>query len=124
MRGLLNQLATVNKFQLSSQLITHILLDKAVSNVVNMPASCKLCHGPLATSISSLKQVECHSTCIQFACPGCIKANKPSFSILNLKNHIYDYHCAECMAEAPTHPLTTHFKAPQHSNSNSTTTTC
>ncbi|KIR38208.1 hypothetical protein I307_02463 [Cryptococcus deuterogattii 99/473] len=79
-----------------------------------MPASCKLCHGPFATSMSSLKQIGCHSTCIQFACPGCIKANKPAFSILNLKNHIYDYHCAECMAEAPIHPLTTHFKAQSH----------
>ncbi|WVQ81870.1 hypothetical protein IAT38_003997 [Cryptococcus sp. DSM 104549] len=72
-----------------------------------MPASCKLCHGPLAASSSLKPQVECHATCIQFACSGCVKANKPSFSFIDLKNHIYDYNCAECMATSPTAPLTT-----------------
>ncbi|WWC63281.1 uncharacterized protein I303_105881 [Kwoniella dejecticola CBS 10117] len=63
-----------------------------------MSPSCKLCHGPLA-SMPTSSQVECHANCLPFACPGCVKSNKPSFTILNLKNHIYDYQCSDCMAE-------------------------
>lgn len=36
-----------------------------------------------------------------FACPGCVAKDKKSFSILNMKNHIYDYQCHECMNEIP-----------------------
>jgi hypothetical protein len=36
-----------------------------------------------------------------FACPGCVAKDKKSFSILNMKNHIYDYSCNECMSEVP-----------------------
>ncbi|WVQ74950.1 hypothetical protein IAR50_004558 [Cryptococcus sp. DSM 104548] len=85
-------------------------------------SSCKLCHGPLASSPSIKKQAECHTTCIQFACPGCVKANKPSFSIINLNNHIYDYQCAECTAEAPAVPPVTHTKV--GAAPNATTTIC
>ncbi|WWC71580.1 uncharacterized protein I206_105538 [Kwoniella pini CBS 10737] len=63
-----------------------------------MSPSCKLCHGPL-TSVPTTNQIECHVNCLPFACPGCVKSNKSSFTILNLKNHIYDYQCSECMIE-------------------------
>ncbi|TYJ53104.1 hypothetical protein B9479_006285 [Cryptococcus floricola] len=84
-------------------------------------SSCKLCHGPLAPSASIKKPLECHATCIQFACPGCVKANKPSFSIINLNNHIYDYQCAECTAQTPTVSHVTHTKV---GSANATTTIC
>ncbi|OCF37936.1 hypothetical protein I316_00160 [Kwoniella heveanensis BCC8398] len=68
---------------------------------------CKLCHGPLAAAPAA-GQVNCHANCLPFACPLCVSSDKPSFSILNLNNHIYDYTCTECMAEsASSKPLTT-----------------
>ncbi|WVF72810.1 hypothetical protein IAT40_007628 [Kwoniella sp. CBS 6097] len=79
---------------------------------------CKLCHGPLATAPAA-GQVNCHANCLPFACPSCVSSDKPSYSILNLNNHIYDYTCAECMAEASTKPLTTttsFIKAHAHSH--------
>ncbi|WVR00006.1 hypothetical protein IAU59_007148 [Kwoniella sp. CBS 9459] len=78
---------------------------------------CKLCHGPLATAPAA-GQVNCHANCLPFACPSCVSSDKPSYSILNLNNHIYDYTCAECMAEAESEaspkPLTTFIKAHAH----------
>lgn len=38
---------------------------------------------------------------MSFACPGCVAKDKKSYSILNMKNHIYDYSCQECMNEVP-----------------------
>ncbi|KAK6910501.1 hypothetical protein L486_04737 [Kwoniella mangroviensis CBS 10435] len=67
-----------------------------------MSPSCKLCHGPLA-STPAANEVHCHANCLPFACPGCVKSNKPSYTIINLKNHIYDYQCSECMAENENH---------------------
>ncbi|WWC90723.1 uncharacterized protein L201_005660 [Kwoniella dendrophila CBS 6074] len=78
-----------------------------------MSPSCKLCHGPLA-AMPAANEVECHASCLPFACPGCIKSNKSSYTILNLKNHIYDYQCQECMIENSSKPLTTIINAHHH----------
>ena len=61
--------------------------------------------------------IQCHSNCLVFACPGCIEnvssiltrsdlradefQDRSSYQILNLKNDIYDYHCSSCMEEEP-----------------------
>lgn len=37
--------------------------------------------------------------CLSFACPGCVAKDRPSYSILSMNNHIYDYHCDSCMAD-------------------------
>lgn len=91
----------------------------------------QLCHGPLAavqppssplvktsaerTGVVPPTEVECHShvrprpprradQCLAFACPGCVATNKPNYNILNLKNHVYEYHCNACTGAAV--PLT------------------
>ncbi|WVR07591.1 hypothetical protein IAU60_004633 [Kwoniella sp. DSM 27419] len=76
-------------------------------------SSCKLCHGPLAAAPAA-GEIQCHASCLPFACPSCVSANKPSFAILNLSNHIYDYTCKECMASSSMLPLTTVIKAHDH----------
>ncbi|EIW67266.1 hypothetical protein TREMEDRAFT_74529 [Tremella mesenterica DSM 1558] len=87
--------------------------------------NCKLCQGPLASTTAVPKSpamqnsasrqgaplpqhVECHPNCILFACPGCVARDRPTYCILNLSNHVYDYHCAMCMAEIPIVPVVTH----------------
>ncbi|KAI9637532.1 uncharacterized protein MKK02DRAFT_43457 [Dioszegia hungarica] len=79
-----------------------------------MVANCKLCHGSIAmtvppspmahasaerTGVAVPEVVECHSHCLSFACPGCVAKDRPSYSILSMNNHIYDYHCDACMAD-------------------------
>lgn len=39
-----------------------------------------------------------------FACPSCVAHDKPSYSLINLQNEIYDYNCNVCMG-FETEPL-------------------
>lgn len=82
-----------------------------------------------ASAPASPAEKACHSHCVTFACPGCVEKvspaastsnpprsmlpfsplapcgdkrlcqNRDSYQIINLKNHIYDYHCGPCMAD-------------------------
>ncbi|ORX38496.1 hypothetical protein BD324DRAFT_607957 [Kockovaella imperatae] len=72
--------------------------------------ACKLCRGSMLmttrprqplSGLTSLPatSTECHAHCASFACPGCVTKHRETYSILNMKNHIYDYQCGDCMAE-------------------------
>ncbi|ORY35521.1 hypothetical protein BCR39DRAFT_555669 [Naematelia encephala] len=80
---------------------------------------CKLCHGPLASPVATSAAlqatasrhgqqapvvVDCHSNCLAFSCPSCVAKDRDSYQILDLKNHIYDHHCAICMGEVINPP--------------------
>ncbi|KAK1923350.1 hypothetical protein DB88DRAFT_473043 [Papiliotrema laurentii] len=68
--------------------------------------SCRLCHGPL-TSCSptsppiraaalSGEEVDCHPSCLPFACRGCIDKDRSNYGLLDLSNDSCDGHCALC----------------------------
>lgn len=50
-----------------------------------------------------------------FACPSCVAHDKPSYSLINLQNEVYDYNCNICMGFA-AEPLAQLTVPPSHAN--------
>lgn len=98
---------------------------RLVANQATTKTDPQLCPGPMSSPASTpvgsrppspVDAQACHIHCMTFACPGCVEKvgrfaleykcakrfnvqKRESYQIINLNNHIYDYHCASCMAD-------------------------
>lgn len=88
-----------------STLEKRIMVQK-LSAKCTSPKSCKLCHGPLTTSNPNSPpirasgpqgEVDCHPSCLPFACPGCVNKNRANYGMTNLGGSYS--HCALCVSE-------------------------
>ncbi|ORX37525.1 hypothetical protein BD324DRAFT_650102 [Kockovaella imperatae] len=89
-----------------SSLEKRIMLTKLASKCTS-PRSCRLCHGPLTLpnpnapptrAESIIGQVDCHPSCLPFACTGCVQKDRQSYGLCNIASS--DSRCTLCSEEA------------------------